>query len=63
MGQKGDRMGLITRVKEIPRGAKDTFSDAIENGVPGALLNAFGRVGEKNAAARKTLGEDVSRRL
>ena len=56
-------MGIITRVKDVPKGAKDTFSDAVENGVPGALLNAIARIGEKNAAARKSLGEDVSRRM
>ena len=54
-------MGLIKRVKEIPKGARDALTEGIDNGVPDAILSGIAKFGEKNADARKTIGEDILR--
>ena len=56
-------MGLINRAKQAPSGVRDVLNDGIQNGVTGAILNALTNFGQKNAAARQTIGEDVGRRL
>jgi len=51
-------MGLKTRIKQVPHGARDFANEAIETGVFGAVLNGVAKFGEKNAAARQTIGDD-----
>ena len=56
-------MGFINRLKQVPSGGRDVLNDGIQSGLPGAILNALTNFGQKNAAARQTVGDDVGRRL
>ncbi len=57
-----EQMGILNRLKQAPSGVGEAIDDVRSKGFIGGIISTLTRVGEKNSAAVKTIGDDIGRR-